>query len=143
MILGIPRESFPGERRGAVTPLALAPLAAGGFEVVVASGAGGDAGFPGAAYRERGARVRARGDGVAGLQAIATARRLGAVVEAYDVRPAVKEQVESLGARFVELPLETDDAEQAGGYAREMGEDFYRRQRELLGEVLSRTDALI
>ena len=68
------------------------------------------------------ARVLVIGAGVAGLQAIATARRLGAVVEAYDVRPAVKEQVESLGARFVELPLEAEDAEQASGYAREMGE---------------------
>jgi len=89
------------------------------------------------------ARVLVIGAGVAGLQAIATARRLGAVVEAYDVRPAVKEQVESLGARFVELPLEAEDAEQASGYAREMGEDFYRRQRELLGKVVAESDAVI
>jgi NAD(P) transhydrogenase subunit alpha len=74
------------------------------------------------------ARVFVIGAGVAGLQAIATARRLGAVVSAYDVRPAVREQVESLGARFVELPLEVQDAQDDGGYAKALGEDFYRRQ---------------
>ena len=78
------------------------------------------------------ARAFILGAGVAGLQAIATARRLGAVVHAYDVRVAVKEQIESLGARFVVLPLEAAAAEDKGGYAKAMGEDFYRRQRELL-----------
>src|SRR5919109_4284399 len=72
------------------------------------------------------------GAGVAGLQAIATARRLGAVVSGYDIRAAVKEQIESLGARFVVLDLETSTSEDKGGYAKAMGEDFYRRQRELL-----------
>ena len=89
------------------------------------------------------AKVFVIGAGVAGLQAIATAKRLGAVVRAYDVRPAVREQVESLGGRFVELPLETKQAEGTGGYARAMDEDFYRRQRELLGKVVAESDAVI
>lgn len=89
------------------------------------------------------ARVFVMGAGVAGLQAIATARRLGAVVRAYDVRPVVKEQVESLGARFVELPLDTEGAEGAGGYAKEQSEDFLRRQRELMLEVVSESDVVI
>src|SRR5205814_2800987 len=83
------------------------------------------------------ARVLVIGAGVAGLQAIATARRLGAVVSGYDIRPAAREQVESLGARFVVLDLETAASEDKGGYAKAMGEEFYRRQRELLGDVLS------
>jgi NAD(P) transhydrogenase subunit alpha len=83
------------------------------------------------------------GAGVAGLQAIATAKRLGAVVQAYDVRPAVKEQVESLGAQFVELPLETQSAEGAGGYAKEMDESFYKRQREMMVKVLAESDVTI
>jgi len=83
------------------------------------------------------------GAGVAGLQAIATARRLGAVVQGYDVRPAVKEQVESLGAKFVELPLEADDSETKGGYAKAMDEEFYRRQRELMARVLAESDVVI
>jgi NAD(P) transhydrogenase subunit alpha len=81
--------------------------------------------------------------GVAGLQAIATAKRLGAVVSAYDVRPAVREQVESLGAKFVDMELETDEAEGTGGYAREMNEDFYRRQREFMAETLKEMDVVI
>jgi NAD(P) transhydrogenase subunit alpha len=89
------------------------------------------------------ARVLVIGAGVAGLQAIATARRLGAVVEAYDVRPAVKEQVQSLGARFVEMPLATEQAEGKGGYAKEMGEEFYRRQRELMAAVVRRSDVVV
>jgi H+-translocating NAD(P) transhydrogenase subunit alpha len=89
------------------------------------------------------ARVFVIGCGVAGLQAIATARRLGAVVSAYDLRPAVKEQVQSLGGRFVELPIEAKDAQDAGGYARAQDEDFYRRQRELLGKVVQESDVVI
>lgn len=87
------------------------------------------------------ARVFILGAGVAGLQAIATARRLGAVVNAYDVRPAVKEQVESLGAKFVEMDLGT--AEGQGGYAREMDEEFYRKQRELMLKVIAESDVVI
>jgi NAD(P) transhydrogenase subunit alpha len=87
------------------------------------------------------ARVLVLGAGVAGLQAIATARRLGAVVEAYDVRPAVKEEVQSLGARFIELELEAQEGQ--GGYAREQSEDFLRRQRELLGERVAAADVVI
>jgi NAD(P) transhydrogenase subunit alpha len=83
------------------------------------------------------------GVGVAGLQAIATARRLGAVVEAYDVRPAVKEQVQSVGAKFVELPLETAQAEDKGGYAKAQDEAFYRRQREMMARVVASNDVVI
>jgi NAD(P) transhydrogenase subunit alpha len=89
------------------------------------------------------ARVLVIGAGVAGLQAIATARRLGAKVEAYDVRPVVKEQVQSLGARFVELALDTADAQDGGGYAKAQDEAFYQRQRELLGQVVSASDVVI
>jgi proton-translocating NAD(P)+ transhydrogenase subunit alpha len=89
------------------------------------------------------ARVFVIGAGVAGLQAIATAKRLGAVVQAYDVRPAVKEQVESLGAKFVELPLEAADAQDKGGYARAMDESFYRRQRETMLKVVAGSEVVI
>jgi NAD(P) transhydrogenase subunit alpha len=89
------------------------------------------------------ARVLIVGVGVSGLQAIATARRIGAVVSAYDVRPAVKEQVHSLGARFIELPLETGDAEDRGGYARAQDEAFYTRQRELMGKAVAESDVVI
>src|SRR5712671_2874452 len=89
------------------------------------------------------ARVFIIGAGVAGLQAIATARRLGAVSSAYDMRPAAKEQVQSLGGRFVELPIEAKDAQDAGGYAKAQDEDFYRRQRELLGKVVAESDVVI
>ena len=89
------------------------------------------------------ARAFIIGAGVAGLQAIATARRLGAKVEAYDVRPAVKEQVQSLGARFVEMALETKDSEDKGGYAKAQDESFYRRQREMMLKVVTNTDVVI
>jgi len=89
------------------------------------------------------ARVFVIGAGVAGLQAIATARRLGAVASAYDLRPAAKEQVQSLGGRFVELPIEAKDAEDARGYARAQDENFYKRQRELLGKVVAESDVVI
>ncbi len=262
MIVGIAKESFPGERRVALVPAALPGLIKAGLEVLVQSGAGNAAGYPDAQYAERGARIvpsrdeafgaqiilqvrtaganpeagredlprigpdtilvgtadplgapeaasevasrgatlfalellpriaRAQsmdvlssmatvagyravllgatalpkmfpmlmtaagtvtparvfvvGAGVAGLQAIATARRLGAIVTAYDVRPAVKEQVQSLGARFMEMEgLRADQAEDAGGYAREMGEEFYRKQRELMTRALAESDVVI
>jgi H+-translocating NAD(P) transhydrogenase subunit alpha len=262
MIVGVPRESFPGERRVALVPAALAVLAKAGMEVVVEAGAGTEAGYPDAEYVAKGAKIvpqrsevfraadiivqvlghgandktgsadlplfrrdqilvgflrpmgsvqsitdmasrgvtsfsvelmprstRAQsmdavssmatvagykavliaadalpklfpmmttaagtitparvlilGVGVAGLQAIATARRLGAVVSAYDLRPAVKEQVHSLGARFVELAIEAKDAQDARGYATAQGESFYRRQRELLGKVIAEHDVVI
>ncbi len=88
-------------------------------------------------------RVFVLGAGVAGLQAIATARRLGAVVEAFDIRPAVKEEVESLGAKFVQLELETEEAEDAGGYAKAQSEDFYRRQQELMSKRIQASDVVI
>jgi NAD(P) transhydrogenase subunit alpha len=89
------------------------------------------------------ARVLVIGAGVAGLQAIATARRLGGRVEAYDVRPAVKEQIQSLGARFVELPIDAAGASGAGGYAQAQDEAFYRRQRELLARTIAASDVVI
>ena len=89
------------------------------------------------------ARVFVIGAGVAGLQAISTARRLGAPVEAYDVRPASKEQVQSVGAKFVELPIEVADAEDKGGYAKAQDESFYRRQREMMTKVVASSDVVI
>ena len=92
------------------------------------------------------ARVLVLGAGVAGLQAIATAKRLGAVVEAFDVRPAAKDQVESLGARFIEVPVSEDErrqAETAGGYARQMSEDYERRQAVLIDERARAADIVI
>src|ERR1700691_2251731 len=262
MIVGVPRESFPGELRVALTPAVIPGLAKAGLEVVLESGAGVGAGYPDADYVSKGAKIltqraevfrtadiivqvlcygsndksgkgdlplfrrdqiligflrplgsletvqeiaaagvasfslelmprttRAQsmdalssmgticgykavliaadtlprifpmlttaagtitpgrvfiiGAGVTGLQAIATARRLGAVTSAYDMRPAAKEQVQSLGGRFVELPIEATDAQDAGGYARAQSEDFYSRQRELLGRVVAESDVVI
>jgi NAD(P) transhydrogenase subunit alpha len=89
------------------------------------------------------ARVFVVGAGVAGLQAIATARRLGARVDAYDVRPAVKEQIQSLGARFVDLPIEVSNAQDRGGYATAQDEPFYRRQREMMMKTVANTDVVL
>ena len=89
------------------------------------------------------AKVFVVGAGVAGLQAIASARKLGAKVDAYDVRPAVKEQINSLGAKFVELPLETGTSEDSGGYAKAQDESFYRRQREMMLKVVAGADMVI
>ena len=254
MQVGVPRETWPGERRVSLIPSAAAALKKAGLDVVVEEEAGAAAGFPSAAYQQAGATVAPRdrvfatadillqvravpadlarlrrgqavigfadplgapdairalartgamafsmelmpritraqsmdalssmatiagykgvlmaadhlprmfpmlmtaagtltaarvfivGAGVAGLQAIATARRLGGRVEAYDVRPAVKEQVQSLGARFVEMPLETGDAEDRGGYAKAQDESFYRRQREMMLKVVAGSDVVI
>jgi H+-translocating NAD(P) transhydrogenase subunit alpha len=96
-----------------------------------------------AAGTVRPAKVLVLGAGVAGLQAIATTRRLGAVVQAFDVRAAVKEQIESLGARFLELDMGLEDAEAAGGYARPLTEEEQQRQRELLAEEIGKVDAVI
>jgi NAD(P) transhydrogenase subunit alpha len=89
------------------------------------------------------ARVFVLGAGVSGLQAIATAHRLGAVVEAYDVRPTVKEQIESLGGRFVELPIQAQDAQTSGGYAKAQSDEFYKKQQELLAEHAKTSDVVI
>jgi NAD(P) transhydrogenase subunit alpha len=89
------------------------------------------------------ARVFIIGAGVAGLQAISTARRLGAVASAYDMRAASKEQVQSLGGRFVELPVEAKDAQDARGYGTAQDETFYARQRELLTRVVAESDVVI
>ncbi|MEX0772408.1 MAG: Re/Si-specific NAD(P)(+) transhydrogenase subunit alpha [Balneolales bacterium] len=88
-------------------------------------------------------KILVLGAGVAGLQAIATAKRLGAVVEAFDVRPAVKEQVESLGASFVEVPLEETETETSGGYAKELSEKAKQKQREVIHERVSKSDIVI
>jgi NAD(P) transhydrogenase subunit alpha len=96
-----------------------------------------------AAGTVRPARVLVLGAGVAGLQGIATARRLGAAVEGFDVRVAVKEQIESLGARFLELDMGLEDAEAAGGYARPLTDEEQQRQRELLAEAIGQMDAVI
>ncbi len=262
MIVGVPKESFPGERRVALVPSVIPSLAKVGLEILIEKNAGIEAGYPDASYVEKGAKIapdratvfasadivaqvlcygsnertgkadlalmrrnqvilgflrplgsreivqeiagagvtsfsiemmprttRAQsmdalssmatvcgykavliaadvlprflpmlttaagtitpsrvliiGVGVAGLQAIATARRLGAVVSAYDVRPAVKEQVQSLGGRFVELPIEAKDAQDARGYATAQDESFYARQRELMGKVVAENDVVI
>jgi NAD(P) transhydrogenase subunit alpha len=89
------------------------------------------------------AEVFVLGVGVAGLQAIATAKRLGAVVSAYDIRPEVKEQVKSLGAKFLEVELEADETEAEGGYAKEMDEEFYRKQREMMAATVADSDVVI
>jgi NAD(P) transhydrogenase subunit alpha len=89
------------------------------------------------------AKVFIIGAGVAGLQAIASAKRMGAQVEAYDLRPAVKEQVESLGGKFIEMDLDAGESEDKGGYAKEMGEEFYRKQRELMTRVVAEQDVVI
>ncbi len=89
------------------------------------------------------ARVLVIGAGVAGLQAIATARRLGAVVQAYDLRPAVREEVESLGGKFVDLPLESGESTASGGYAEQKGEEFYRKQQELMHRIVAESDVVI
>jgi len=262
VFIGVPRETYPGERRVALVPLVVPILTKAGFEVLVESNAGLQAGYPDAQYVEKGAQIvpsrstlfgnadvivqilcygsndvtgkedlellrrdqvligflrpfgsreavqqiadrgvtafsvelvprttRAQsmdalssmgticgykavliaadshprifpmlttaagtitparvfviGAGVAGLQAIATARRLGAVASAYDLRPAAKEQVQSLGGRFVELPIEAKDAQDARGYARAQDENFYQQQRELLGRVVKESDVVI
>ena len=262
MIVGVPKEIFPGERRVALVPLVVPVLAKAGLEVAIETGAGAEAGYPDADFAAKGAKIVASraevfgaadiivqvlcygandktgkadipllrrdqvligflrplgskeivqeiaatgvasfsvelmprttraqsmdalssmanisgyksvliaadrlpkvfpmmttaagtitpakvliiGVGVAGLQAIATARRLGAVVSAYDVRPAVKEQVQSLGARFVELPIEAAGAQDARGYATAQGEEFYARQRELMKRVVGESDVVI
>ncbi len=262
MIIGVPKESYPGERRVALVPVVVPNLIKAGFEVVVEAGAGVEAGYLDAVYAEKGAKILADraavfgaadivvqvlcygsndvtgaadvpllrrgqiligflrpfgskeivqqiagagvtafsvelvprttraqsmdalssmgticgykavliaadtlpkifpmlttaagtitparvfviGAGVAGLQAIATARRLGAVASAYDLRPAAKEQVQSLGGRFVELPIEAKDAQDARGYGKAQDETFYARQRELLGRVVAESDVVI
>ena len=262
MILGVLKESYPGERRVALVPAVLQTLTKSGIEVLVQAGAGEEAGYPDAEYQAKGAKIAKRRDevfaaaaviaqvrtlaanhqegqadialhrrdltvigladplgnasvinqlaatgvrsfalelipritraqsmdvlssqatvagykavllaaehlprmfpmmmtaagtvsaakvfvigaGVAGLQAIASAKKLGAVVQAYDVRPVVKEQVESLGAKFVQLELATSNAEDKGGYAKAMDEEFYRKQREMMAKVVAQSDVVI
>ena len=99
--------------------------------------------FMTAAGTVRPAHVLIVGAGVAGLQAIATAKRLGAIVHAYDVRAEVKEQIESLGAKFVEMELDAGDAQDKGGYAKDMGEEFLKKQRELMTRVVAESHIVV
>src|SRR2546430_1544472 len=140
MKVGVVRETLPGERRGALVPGAGSKPIAAKLAVAVQAG-GGRRALSTAPGTVTASRVLVLGAGVAGLQAIATARRLGAVVEAYDVRPAVKDEVKSLGATFVELPLEAQQGQ--GGYAAQQSEEFLRRQRELIGEHVAASDVVI
>jgi len=89
------------------------------------------------------AKVFVIGAGVAGLQAIGLSRKLGGVVKAYDIRPSVKEQVESVGGKFVEIPVEAGEVEDKSGYAKALKEDFYKKERELLGNVVAESDVVI
>ena len=117
-----------------------------GYRAVLLAAAAAPRMFPmmmTAAGTLKAARVLVIGAGVAGLQAIATAKRLGAVVSGYDIRPAVREQVESLGARFVELDVRADDAEAKSGYAKQMSDDFYQRQRDAMKKVIAGCDVVI
>jgi NAD(P) transhydrogenase subunit alpha len=117
-----------------------------GYKAVLLAAAASPKMFPllmTAAGTVRPARVFVVGAGVAGLQAIATARRLGAVVCAYDVRPAAWEQIESLGAQCIDLGIESAGVEDPHGYARALGEDFYRRQREAMARAVAECDVVI
>src|SRR5256885_529652 len=169
MIVGVPRESFPGERRVALVPAAVPNLTKTGFQVVVEAEAGARAGYPDADYAAKGAKIvsdraevfraadivlqvlcygsndRTGKADVAlfrsGQALIGFLRPLGSIETIREI--AAKEQVQSLGGRFVELPLEAKDAEDARGYARAQDEAFYKRQRELLGKVVVESDVVI
>src|SRR5438270_667769 len=133
MDLAVPREIVAGERRVALIPESAARLVAAGHRVLVQAGAGEGAYADDSAYAA----------GVAGLQAIATARRLGAVVQAFDTRPAAGEQVESLGARFLTLPVQEEHAADPSGYARALSTETARRERDLLREPVAAADVII
>src|SRR5439155_827908 len=154
MKIGVPKETAADERRVALIPDVAGRLAKSGLAVLVERGAGDAASFGDAAYQAAGAtvvtaagtltpaRVLVLGAGVAGLQAIATARRLGAVVSAFDVRPAVQEQVESLGARFLRLEI-TEQAEGSGGYAKQLSEETHRRELAFIAQHVKDADVVI
>jgi NAD(P) transhydrogenase subunit alpha len=146
-ILAFAMELVPRITRGQAMDVLSSQANLAGYKAVIDAAAEFGRAFPmmmTAAGTIKAARVLVMGAGVAGLQAIATARRLGAIVSATDVRAAAKEQVESLGATFITVDEEAArTAETAGGYAREMGEDYQRRQRERIIEALRRTDIVI
>src|SRR5438552_47444 len=126
MIVSVPKEAVPGEQRVALV-----------YKAVLIAASGLPKFFPllmTAAGTIPPAGVFVIGAGVAGLQAIGTAKRLGAIVEAYDTRPAVKEQVQSLGAKFAELGLASKDAEDRSGYAKAQSEEFYQKQQEMMSK---------
>src|SRR5436853_507749 len=148
MKIAVAAEADPSEPRVAATPETVKKMIGLGAEVAVQPGAGVKSGILDADYAAAGtvpaARVFIMGVGVAGLQAIATARRLGAVVTATDVRPATKEQVESLGAKF--LAVEDDEfknAQTAGGYAKEMSKEYQAKQAALVAEHIKKQDVVI
>src|SRR5947207_1630555 len=149
MRIAIARETDPGEPRVAATPDTVKRITALGAQVFVQPDAGVKSGIPDADYAAAGATVPAAkvfvmGAGVAGLQAIATARRLGAIVTATDVRPAAKEQVESLGAKFIAVEDEEfKQAETAAGYAKEMSKDYQAKQAALIAEHIKKQDIVI
>src|SRR5438034_1108788 len=146
MIIGIPTEIFPGERRVALVPAAVPTLVKAGCEVVVETGAGSGVGYADTAYTEKGARVAsARAEVFKASDVVVQVLCHGANDRngRDDLRPAAKEQVQSLGGRFVELPLEAADSQDARGYARAQDETFYRRQRELLARVVAESDVVI
>src|SRR5437764_3124729 len=146
-VVGFAMELLPRITRAQVMDVLSSQANLAGYKAVLDAAAEFGRAFPmmmTAAGTIKAARVLVMGAGVAGLQAIATARRLGAIVSASDVRAAAKEQVESLGAGFISVDEEAGRAaETAGGYAREMGEDYQRRQREKITEALRRTDIVI
>src|SRR5439155_473530 len=160
MRIAVPRETAAGERRVALVPESIKKLIQAGYEVSVEAGAGAAAGFPDAAYTEVGttlessarsmtaagmvkpAKVFVIGAGVAGLQAIATARRLGSNVVATDVRPEVKEQIESVGAKYVGIEL-SESAAAGGGYAKELSDEDKRKQSQLLADTCADADVVV
>jgi NAD(P) transhydrogenase subunit alpha len=139
-------ESVPRITRAQSMDALSSQATVGGYKAVLLAATNGPKFFPmltTAAGTIRPAKVFVIGAGVAGLQAIATARRLGAVVSGFDVRPAVKEQVESLGAKFIEIDLGTDDAETSGGYAKELTDEQKAKQQELMSQTVIESDVVI
>ncbi len=145
-VTGLAMESVPRITRAQSMDALSSQATVAGYKAVLLAATNGPKFFPmltTAAGTVRPAKVFVIGAGVAGLQAIATARRLGAVVAGFDVRPAVKEQVESLGAKFIEIDLGTDDAETAGGYAKELTEEQKQMQQELMSQTVIESDVVI
>lgn len=139
-------ESVPRTTRAQSMDSLSSQATVAGYEAVLIAATQSPKFFPmltTAAGTVRPAKVFVIGAGVAGLQAIATAKRLGAIVHGFDVRPAVKEQVESLGAKFVEIDLGTDDAETSGGYAKELTDEQKAKQTELMSETVIGSDIVI
>lgn len=145
-ITALAMESIPRTTRGQAMDSLSSQATVAGYEAVLIAATESPKFFPmltTAAGTVRPAKVFVIGAGVAGLQAVATARRLGAIVHGFDVRPAVREQVESLGAKFVEIDLGTDDAETSGGYAKELTDEQKAKQTELMSQTVIESDIVI